>query len=355
MVDDTPLTLKQQKQANRLRLLSLAKRPLSDDQLNLLERAERSRQNRRGRKKPAVMPDRLARTSAFTPRRQGLITDSNFVRVYEVPGYSVVEVKGRELGSQHRDAIYALFRMPRTKVTMANPEYRRGTFLSPQKTHYEMHTTWRQLLRAMGRVEHLNNLLSLMQVLSEIRQVNFIVHQGKSLKDMERIHKTRARNLLPDGAGRVSGLIESIEWTGGQLDSDISVEFGPTVLEMIEKAALVSINADVQFRLKSDHAKTFWPFIDSQPTFTYVDEERLAHLAGRDLWGVGETSATRAQFRKECREAFRDMQAAGGLKEWREEITGVGRAKSRRYHYLHAAPRQMELDLIREKIAKTNT
>lgn len=263
-----------------------------------------------------------------------------------VPGYSVVEVKGRELGSQHRDAIYALFRLPRTKVTLPNPEYRRGTLLTPTKTHYETHTTWRKLLRAMGRVEHLNNLLSLMQVLAEIRQVNFIVHQGKSLKDMERIHRARVQKMLADGPGRVSGLIESIDWDGGQLDSEIVVQFGPTVLEMIEKAALVSINADVQFRLRSDHAKTFWPFIDSQPTFNFVDEARLAQLAGRDLWGDTETSATRAQFRKECREAFRDMQAAGGLKEWREEVTGSGRTKSRRYHYIHTAPRQMELDLV---------
>jgi hypothetical protein len=62
MADELPLTLKQQKQANRLRLLSLAKRPLTEEQLRLLERAERSKQNRRGRKKPSVMPDRLART-----------------------------------------------------------------------------------------------------------------------------------------------------------------------------------------------------------------------------------------------------------------------------------------------------
>jgi hypothetical protein len=346
MADEIPLTLKQQKQANRLRLLSLAKRPLTEDQLRLLERAERSKQNRRGRKKPSVMPDRLARTSAFTPRRQGLITDSNFVRVYEVPGYSVVEVKGRELGSQHRDAIYALFRLPRIKATVPNPDYRRGTFLSPTKTHFETHTTWRELLRAIGRIEHLNNLLTMMQVLSEIRQVNFIVHQGKSLKDMDRIHKARSRDMLPDRPGSVSGLIENIEWDGGQLDSKIVVQFGPTVLQMIEKAALVSINADVQFRLKSDHAKTFWPFIDSQPNFSFVDEERLAQLAGRDLWGEGETSATRAQFRKECREAFNDMQSVGGLSEWREEVTGTGRTKSRRYFYAHASPRQLELDLL---------
>jgi len=346
MADVPPLTLKEQKQANRLRLLAMAKRPLSEEQLRLLERAERGKQNRRNRKNPAVMPDRLARTSAFTPRRQGLNADSNFVRTYEVPGYSVVEVKGRELGSQHRDAIYALFRMPRLKATVPNPNYKPGRFISQTFSFYETRTTWRVLLRAMGRVEHLNNLLSLMQVFEEVRQVSFIIHQGKSLKDIERIHRARGERLLPDTAGEVSSLISEISWDGGQLDSAVVVRFGTTVLEMVEKAALVSINADVQYRLKSDHAKTFWPFIDSQPNFSYIDEERLSQLAGRDLWGEGETSASRAQFRKECREAFRDMQATQGLKEWREEITGSGRTKSRRYHYKHAAPRQMELDLL---------
>ena len=34
---------------------------------------------------------------------------------------------------------------------------------------------------------------------------------------------------------------------------------------------LVSLNADVYFRLKSDYAKSFWPFIElcSQPTPTF--------------------------------------------------------------------------------------
>ena len=345
-----PLSLKEQKRANRVRLLERAKRPLTEEQLQLLERAERSKQNRRNRKNPSVMPDRLARTSAFTPRRQGLISDSNFTRTYEVPGYSVVEVKGRELGSQHRDAIYALFRLPRTKTTLPNPDYRPGRLISPVFTFYETRTTWRSLLRAMGRVEHLNNLLSLMQVFEEVRQVSFIIHQGKSLKDIERIHRRKRDRLMPDTAGEVSSLISNIQWDGGQLESAVVVRFGTTVLDMVEKAALVSINADVQFRLKSDHAKTFWPFIDSQPNFSYVDEERLAQLAGRRLWEEGETSATRAQFRKECREAFRDMQAAGGLSEWREEVTGSGRTKSRRYHYIHNAPRQMELDLLSVRI-----
>lgn len=141
-------------------------------------------------------------------------------------------------------------------------------------------------------------------------------------------------------------MITELTWDGAQLDSGITVRYGAAVLEMIKKAHLVSINADVQFRLKSDHAKTFWPFIDSQPNFTYIDEERLSQLAGRDIWAENVTSADRAQFRKECREALTDMKQAGGLSEWREEITGSVATRAGGHHYVHAAPRQLEMDLI---------
>lgn len=343
---DNPLpSRKEQKRQNRAAILQESKRPLSEEELARLERQKRTIQNRRGRKNPSAMPDKLARTSAFAPRRKNLITDSNFSRVYEVPGYSVVEVKGRELGSQHRDAIYALFRLSRTKVTVPNPAYRPGTFLSPVLAFYETRTTWRELLKAMGRTEHVNNLLSLLTVFQEIQQVSVLIHQGRSIEELERIRKSRALSALPDTPGAASPLITELSWDGAQLDSEVAVRYGATVLEMIEKAYLVSINAEVQFRLNSDHAKTFWPFIDSQPNFSWIDETRLAQLAGRDLWSAKETSATRAQFRKECREAFEDMKKAGGLSDWREEITGSGWKKSRRYHYVHAAPRQLELSL----------
>ncbi len=58
------------------------------------------------------------------------------------------------------------------------------------------------------------------------------------------------------------------------------------------------------------------------------------------------TSARRAQFRKDCRQAFEDMIKAGGLLEWNNEVLGAGRQKSHRYHYKHALPRQMELKLL---------
>ena len=46
------------------------------------------------------------------------------------------------------------------------------------------------------------------------------------------------------------------------------------------------------------------------------------------------------------RQAFTDMVAAGGLASWKCEETGPGRSKSYRYSYVHARPRQGELDIL---------
>jgi len=123
------------------------KRPLSDAEIRRLERLERTRANKRGRKNPAAVPARLARTSAFAPKRRNLITDSKFRRTYIVPGHSYIEVAGRELGSQHRDALYAVFRLKPRRVQVPNPDFnvhlpayhpRNGRTLAI----YETVTTW---------------------------------------------------------------------------------------------------------------------------------------------------------------------------------------------------------------------
>lgn len=346
MADKTPPTWREQKRANRSAILATSGRAMTEEELARLERKKRSLQNRRGRTQPAVVPNRLARTSAFAPKRQGLITDSNFTRVYEVPGYSVVEVRGRELGSQHRDVLYALFRLKRSKVSVANQDHRPGTFIAPTLTFYQTTTSWRELLQVMGKTEHVNNLLTLKNTMEEIQQVVITIHEGRSIEELEKIRDGRRKGYLADVKGRSGSLINDVDWTGAQLDSPITVTYGTSMLTIVEKAHLVSINADVHFRLNSDFAKTFWPFIDSQPSFSYIDENRLAQLAGRDLWAEGMTASHRSQFRKDCRQAFQDMERAGGLALWREEITGSGQTKSRRYHYEHAFPRQMELDLL---------
>ncbi len=79
--------------------------------------------------------------------------------------------------------------------------------------------------------------------------------------------------------------IETIEWNGLELDGEAVIRHGDWSAAMIERAKLVSLDADIQFALKSDHAKTLRPYIDSMNNRFPVDEDVLAGLAGRDPWG----------------------------------------------------------------------
>ena len=320
----------------------MRERPLSSVEKKRLEKFK----NRKGRKQPAKVPARLARTSAFAPKRSRLNTDSGFERIYVVPGHSVIRVSGRELGTQHRDTIYAVFRLPSKRI-IQRIESKSTHQAIPFTTIREVTTTWRKLLQAMNRTEHTNNLMTLLEVFEDIKKVVFTIFEGG---DQEAIAEAaRSQNLTElqrqGKAGAMGSLIESVLWEGLELDSEIIIRFGDWSAEMIERAKLVSLNADVQFALKSDHAKTFWPYIDSMNNHHYVDEEILSALAGRDLWGENEDKVSRGQFRKDCKQAFEDMVRVGGLKDYRIEIIGSGRRKSRRYHYNHGMTPQLEFHL----------
>lgn len=289
---------------------------------------------RRGRKRPAKVPARLTRTAAFAPKRHGLITDSDFRRLYVVPGHSVIQVAGRELGSQHRDAMYAVFRLDRKETFIVDPEsaWRRRGFLA--------HASWRELVRLMGLTEHVNNVATLVCVLEEIKKVVVTAYEG----DPELLLEQYNEGHLPKGKGRMGNILHDIAWDGVGLDDRVTITFGDWTVEAMLKARLVSLNADVQFSLKSDYAKSFWPYIDGFNSHTFVDEAMLGHLTGKD---VGRTTAReKSFFRSACRHAFDDMVRAGGLVNWREEVRGIGRHKTRRYYYRHALERQMELDLL---------
>lgn len=335
--------------AKEVEILSLQggiteKRPLTEAEVKRLERFARGKKNRRGRKWPSSIPARLARTAAFAPKRRGLITDSGFVRLYVVPGHSAVKVSGRELGSQHRDAIYAVFRLPRETVTIEGVS--KNPFLRFRVEHQTV-TTWRELLEAMGRKAHVNNAMTLKEVFEEIKRVAVTVYADPTPGVLEGLR----RGVEPVGAGALGSIIDEVIWEGVELDSRVKIVYGGHAVEAIQRAMLVSLNSDVQFRLKSDHAKSFWPYIDSMNGHSYVDETMLACLAGRDLWAEHETSATRAQFRKDCRQAFADMVRADGLKNWRVEVRGTGQKKWHRYHYEHALVRQLELELASPSVA----
>lgn len=315
---------------------------LTDAERERLARFKRTNENRRGRSRPSVLPSRLARTSAFAPRRQKLSVNADFDRVYVVRPHTVVQVSGRELGTQHRDALYAIFRVRARRTSEANSLYEPGSTspvtANPRVVYYVAETTWRELLSVTGRAQHVNNLGTMLRCFEEMRSVSFRVFKG----DFDAYEAATKRGGLP-GAGFSDNLINLIEWSGVSLDSTVTVRYGQWVKSMFEAKNLVSLNSDVYFRLKSDYAKSFWPFIDSQNRYSYLDLSALAELAGRDY--NNETQPRRAKFREDIRQAFDDMVAAGGLRSWRQEEHGQGRVRSYRYHYEHALERQGMLDL----------
>lgn len=323
--------------------LADGEKTLTDSERARLERFKRARENRRGRKNPAIMPGRLARTSAFAPRRQKLSADADFERVYVVKPHTVVQVSGRELGSQHRDALYAIFRVRARRISEINPHYKAGTtdpITGPARlVYYLTETSWRELLQVTGRTPHVNNLGTLLRSFEEMRSVSFRVFQG----NFDAYEAAVKRGRLP-GAGFSDNLVNRIDWTGISLDSRVTVRYGEWVKSMFESKSLVSLNGDVYFRLKSGYAKSFWPFIDSQNSYTYVDILTLADLAGREY--ADEATKRRVKFREDVRQAMDDMVAAGGLSSWRCEEMGSGRRKSQRYHYVHALERQGTLNLL---------
>lgn len=292
---------------------------------------------RRGRRNPAKVPARLTRTAAFAPKRQGLITDSKFKRLYIVPGHSVIQVSGRELGSQHRDALYAVFRLDRKETFIVDPEstWRRRGFASS--------ASWRELLRLMGVSEHTNNVATLVFTFEEIKQVVITAYEGDATLVLEQFQAGQ----LPKGKGAMGNILHDVSWTGVGLDDVVTVTYGDWTVEAMMKARLVSLNADVQFSLSSDYAKSFWPYIDGMNHNSFIDEVTLGHLTGKNVHDM--TAMERSNFRKACRSAFDDMVRAGGLVKWTEEVRGVGRNKTRRYHYHHGLQQQMELDLASPK------
>lgn len=316
---------------------------LTEAERKRLERFEKMQKNRRGRSSPAVMPSKLARTSAFAPRKKGLVTDSTFQRVYVVRPHTVVEVRGRELGSQHRDALYALFRLRARRTDEPNPLWNPNITgpdaPKPRLVYYHTETTWREILRSTGRTTHVNNLGTVLRVFEEMRTVTFRVFKG----DFDQYEAAAKRGRL-SGPGFSDNLVNLIEWDGVELDSRVTVKYGEWVKQMFEARNLVSVNGDVYFRLKSDYAKAFWPFIDSQNSYDHLPVETLAELAGRDY--RAETPRQRLKFREEVRQAFDDMAAAGGLASWRCDEVGSGRARSYCYRWSHALPRQGVLDLV---------
>lgn len=318
------------------------------------ERLQRSIENRRGRKNPAALPSKLARTSAFVPRDYNLITDSDFERYYVVKGHSVVKVKGRELGTGHKDLIIALFRLKSERIKI--PLQSGNSMII-----YKVDTTWREILIALDLTHHKNNLFKVLRLCEDFQQVILSV---LNVTPDKFVNAHSAEELA--GSGETGSIIHSVHWEGDDLDSKVTIQYGGWVREQFEKKHLVSLNADVQMELNSDYAKIFWSHIDSQPNHTYVDEEKLAEWADVNLWHdeyrtkkrVSKASEEqdneevlftaakiRSEFRANCKKAFNDMVKAGGFKKWHVEQTKCLNGKTRRYHYVHKLQRQLEMTL----------
>ena len=307
------------------------KKPLSEAELARLERLERSKRNLRGRRAPAVLPSRLARAAAFSPKARGLSDDASMVRVFAVRPWAVVEVRGRELGTRHRDALISLFRLRARRFEVIGSDGKVASAV------YRTETTWRDMLLASGVRPHVNNLLVALRVLDELRSVTLRVFMS-SWSDYE---AAVAKGRLAS-AGWSDGVIGAIEWDGVSLDSKVTATYGEYVRMAFETRHLVSVNADVYFRCKTDYAKAWWPHIDSQPDHEWIAVETLAELVGRDH--RAEDGKKRSRFREDVQRAMDDLVRAGGLSGWACEQVGQGRAKTYRYRYTHALPRQGQLE-----------
>jgi len=312
-------------------------------------RDQRSTQNRRGRTNPSKVPAKLTRTSAFLPQSTNLITDSNFEKVYIVPGYSVLKIKGRELGYQHRDALYTLFRV--TPSTAIPHEFK--TSISKAIRQNEIYlcaqATWRELLELSGVTSHVNNIRTLKDLLQDFQQVIFEEIEGNHEEILEKQKQGRL-----GGKGSSIPILTKISWSGDGLDDMVTVIYGESVQRAFRDRYLVSLDFEVQQKLTSGYAKSIWPFIDGQPNFTYIPEDTIAALIGVKIWEDealpnGKTrpaSNVRRDFRSKCRKAMKDIQEQGGIREWNVVLDRKKGRKTHIYHYTHAKTRQLELQIF---------
>lgn len=310
---------------------------LTEAEKRRLERFNRRRASKsKNRKTPALIPNRLVRTSAFAAREIRLARDANFRRTYFLEGHSVVEVIGGELGTQHRDALYAIFRLNTNQIQVETPidDGQGGT---RKRTVYQTATTWRELLTTMGKTHHVNNMGTVQATLEDMQTIVIKVYEG-TYEQWVAVNADQKRSRAT-GAGFSENIITRIDWEGLTLDSAVVVEYGAWVRQMFEKRALAALDTDSYFKLRSDYAKSFWPFLDSQREVEFIDEPRLAELVDFDF-AHGDRGA-RSGFRRECRHAFEDMVRVGALSEWRYEALGDGRKKVMRYFY-RFAPRPGE-------------
>ncbi|MFC7557481.1 hypothetical protein ACFQU7_42570 [Pseudoroseomonas wenyumeiae] len=198
-------------------------------------------------------------------------------------------------------------------------------------------TTWRELLVASGLTVHVTNLLTALRVLQELQRVTIRIFRGSH----EEYLRAESRGMLA-GAGWSDALIGKIEWEGAQLDSRVTVSYGEWVRRTLEERHLVALDADVYFRLKSDYARCWWPYIDSQPAHTWIDVDLLASLAGRDYRPKKPSGASNS-----ARKSGRRWLTWSKLGAWSPGLRRLSAAvvQSYRYRYVRTGSPQAELPI----------
>ena len=276
---------------------------------------------RRLRRSSANVPTDLARTSAFAPRRSGLKT-VNFKRTYVV-GDSIVEVEGRELGTQHRDALYALFKLEPKSVRMKAEEP--GL---PMMNFVLVQVSWREMLHALNLNEHQTNLKTVLKTFEQLRSVNIRVYAG----GLDAYNSAQVTGELPEGEGYSDNLLGKIHWTGKALDSTLTVQYGDWLREVI-RTDFVGLRPEY-FHLTSDYAKTILPFIESNLDAKSLNEADIGRLVDRDI--SNESRQQVFKFRGYVDIAFNDMQRVGAIKSFQVEEIWEGRKKFMRYSWERA-------------------
>ncbi len=292
-----------------------------------------------GRSNPSRMPATLARSSAFAPKSRNLNTDSNFHRLYIVDNESIIEVQGRELGYQHRDLCFAIFREEPTVFEIPNPRYEfyeNGLPVNaslPETIELcEVAMTWHELLVARNLTPQTNNKKTILRLLQDMQKVLIVDHEGTPEEVIEKFKQGKISDY-----GRSQNIFYDISWSGTGLNDKVYIKFGPSIRETFRNKRLVSCNADVQYKLKKGFSKSIWAHIDGRPHFTWIDESRICNLLGIDIWDEDWDAEDRKRHREDVRETFKDMAQAGGiLPRFTEKVTGAGKRKERRYFYTHA-------------------
>ena len=302
---------------DKLRSGSASAQPSNEEPASSLPKMSRDR-IRKLRQGSAKVPTDLARTSAFAPRRAGLKTQS-FRRTYIV-GDSIVEVEGRELGTQHRDALYALLKLEPRSVHMKAEEP--GL---PMMNFVLVQVTWREMLHALNLNEHKTNLRTVLNVFEQLRSVNIRVFAG----GIETYRRSEEAGELPDGEGFSDNLLGKIHWQGKSLDSTLTVQYGDWLREVI-RTDFVGLRPEY-FSLKSDYAKTLLPFIESNPDKCTLGEAEIGELVDRDI--RNESRQQLFKFRTYVDAAFKDMQRVGALASFQVEEVWEGRKKFMRYSW----------------------